>query len=298
MNEPVSLRSVVVGACGFVGSHLCEVLAQAGHTLLAFDDANRVAEGLVDSFPEVVRGLGTSPESWPLEWRGALSGASFLFVVEGPQVQVEAALAAAGSVQRVVLISAAEVYGEPQSEPFSEEAAPAPQGGRARELLDLERAVRASELPHVILRPTGVYGPRGARGLWEARRRVGVTGPSSAQRVGLVHARDLARAALHVAARADLAPATTYNVGDDAGLRAAEAARLVSRIAGRPHLSLRWPALPRRWLRFARPRKSLAIGAPRVSSARLAETGFALEYPHPGPGLRETLAWYKQECWL
>ena len=35
-------RSAVLGACGFLGSHLCEVLVAAGHELLALDEPARV----------------------------------------------------------------------------------------------------------------------------------------------------------------------------------------------------------------------------------------------------------------
>mgnify|MGYP003673826100 CR=1 FL=1 len=298
-------RSAVLGACAFLGTHLVEVLTQAGHEVVTFDASNRVAGGLPDAFPEVLRGLGAAPEPWPLDWGGALTGVHFLFVVEGPRVQVEAALAKVdlSSFERAVLISGAEVYGEPGQEPFSEESAAAPSGGRARELLELEASLRSSELPHVVLRPTGTYGPRGLRGLREARQRVGLSWSGEA-RLGLVHARDVARAALHLAARAESAQATTYNLGDSVGLRQADAARLVTRLVGRPHLSLPWSRLPARWARLLRRRRSpdqapaISWGAPRVASGRLAQTGFALEFPHPAAGLRETLAWFKQEGWL
>lgn len=304
-HSPPPRRSAVLGACSFLGTHVVEVLTQAGHEVGAFDASNRVAGGLADAFPEVLRGLGAGAQPWPLDWAGALSGASFLFVVEGPRVQVEAALANVdlASFERAVLISGAEVYGEPGREPFSEESGVSPSGGRARELLDLEASLRSSELPHVVLRPTGTYGPRGRRGLREARRRIGISGPGGDARLGLVHARDVARAALHLAARAESAQATTYNVGDAVGLRSAEATRLVTRLAGRPHLSLPWPKLPQRWPRALLPQReetapALGSGAPCVTSERLAETGFGLEFPHPAAGLRETLAWFKQEGWL
>lgn len=296
-----SPRSAVLGACGFLGTHLVEVLTEAGHELVALDASSQIAGGLPDAFPEVLRGLGAPAQPWPLDWSGALSGVRFLFVVSGPRVQLEAALAGVDltSFQRAVLISGAEVYGEPAREPFSEDSSATPSGGRARELLELEASLRSSELPHVVLRPTGIYGPRGQRGLHEARRRLGFSGPGARTRLGLVHARDVARAALHLAARAEAAQATTYNVGDAVGLRRADATRLVTRLAGRPHLSLPWPRLPGRWPRLARRHAAgLDSGAPRVTSGRLAETGFVLEYPHPAAGLRETVAWFKQEGWL
>jgi len=305
--SPRPRRSVVLGACAFLGTHVVEVLTQAGHEVGTYDASSRVAGGLADAFPEVLRGLGAAPEPWPLDWGGSLTGVHFLFVVEGPRVQVEAALANVdlSSFERVVLISGAEVYGEPGQEPFCEESAPAPNGSRARDLLDLEASLRNSELPHVVLRPTGTYGPRGQRGLREARRRVGISWAGGEARLGLVHGRDVARAALHLAARAESAQATTYNLGDPVGLRHADATRLVTRLAGRPHLSLPLPQPPTRWPRALRRRRRqdaappmLSWGAPRVTSGRLAQTGFALEFPHPATGLRETMAWFKQEGWL
>jgi nucleoside-diphosphate-sugar epimerase len=305
-DSPRTRRSAVLGACSFLGTHVVEVLTQAGHEVGAYDASSHVAGGLPDAFPEVLRGLGVAPQPWPLDWGGALGGAHFLFVVGGPRVQVEAALANVdlASFERAVLISSAEVYGEPGQEPFSEESSVAPGGGRARAFLDLEASLRGSELSHVVLRPTGTYGPRGRRGLREARRRVGISGPGSEARLGLVHARDVARAALHLAARAESAQATTYNLGDAVGLRQVDATRLVTRLAGHPHVALPWPKLPVSWPRVLRRRRdaggalALSGGAPRVTCRRLAETGFDLEYPHPAAGLRETLAWFKQEGWL
>jgi UDP-glucose 4-epimerase len=302
-------KSLVLGACGFVGSHLCEVLAQAGHDLIAFDAPSHVESDSRRAFPSIVRGLGVQPREWgpSTEWAHELSEADFVFLAEedpgaGPMKEV-LAMAGASDVRKVVLLSDALVYGERCPTNHSEEVLPDPTSPRARRLLAAEEVLRAAELCFAILRPAGLYGPRGQRGLREAARPLQVWTEGGDGPAPFLHVRDLARAALHVA----VSPQATdpvYNVGDASRLSAGEAARLLARLTGHGFLKISVPrplyAVQRRVDRFLGRWRPQRLGAPRARCdvERLQSTGFRLEYPDATHGLRDTVAWYKQEGWL
>ena len=310
-------RSAVLGACGFLGSHLCEVLVAAGHELLALDEPARVRapSASQESFPSVVRGLGVEPlavEAAP-NWRTLLEGVDLLFLSEPERLsRLESILTdLVGLPLEVILISDAEVYGP--GAVHSEESLPDPRSRRARTLIEIEETLADVGLPHVILRPAGVYGPRCLRALREARQRVHlhVGDPRPA---AFVHVRDVARAALHVAT-SPRATDRLYNVADESDLDEDDALDLLSDLTGHPLVSVDLPpplarvhararrlggqllaALPRPRGRAGLPR--LDAGRTRCDATRLRKTGFFLEVPDVSEGLRDTLTWFRQEGWL
>lgn len=308
-------RSAVLGACGFLGSHLCEVLVAAGHELLALDEPARVHAASRESFPSVIRGLGVEPlgvES-STNWRACLESVELVFLCEPErQPHLEPILNdVVGLPLKVVLISDAEVYGP--GAVHSEESLPDPRSRRARALIEIEETLADVGLPHVILRPAGVYGPRCLRTLREARQRVHlhVGDPRPA---AFVHVRDVARAALHVAT-SPRATDRIYNVADESDLDDEEALDLLSDLTGHPLVSLDLPgplanaqvrarrlggqllaALPLPRARRGLPR--LDVGRTRCDATRLRKTGFFLEVPNVNEGLSDTLTWFRQEGWL
>ncbi|HBP17836.1 MAG TPA: hypothetical protein DEA08_08585 [Planctomycetes bacterium] len=310
-------RSAVLGACGFLGSHLCEVLVAAGHELLALDEPSRLdasAESR-ESFPGVIRGLGVQPLAAEpaTNWRACFEDCELVFLCQPErQRDLDPILSdLSGLPLKVVLISDAEVYGP--GAVHSEESLPDPRSRRARALIEIEETLADLDLPHVILRPAGVYGPRCLRTLREARQRVHlhVGDPRPA---AFVHVRDVARAALHVAT-SPRATDRIYNVADESDLDDADALDLLSDLTGHPLVSVDLPgplasahararrlshqllaALPRPRSRAGLPR--LDVGRTRCDATRLRKTGFFLEVPDVSEGLRDTLTWFRQEGWL
>jgi len=367
--EQTAPRSLVTGASGFLGTHLCEVLVQAGHEVVATAQPDDAGEDEPERavFPSVVRGLGIPLA--PIDLAGPGAAAALKRLLEGPEGSVAFVFhlgtlddpgasfeelrvanvigtqhllqaASDAEVQRVVFVSGAGVYGEPQGDEGTavvrEDAAPAPGSDLLRTLVAAEQLVLTSPGDHVVLRPGGVYGPRDpglAAGRWElpltrlARWPLAAVPRNSGGHVPLVHARDVARAALHLAVRPDAAGGI-YNVGDDSQLSAREVVRLVSALCGNAFVDL--PALPQAPVRAAlRTVGAAARHLPRLSrllllqdspapgafvgqtamlgalgrdvsldTQRLKATGFELEYPEAPRGIRETIGWYKQEGWL
>lgn len=163
---------------------------------------------------------------------------------ETAQVRADAEAAAAyaagraaleGGARRFVLISTTSVYGRPRNLPCQEGDLKAPRTPAERARWRAEQAAWLAfrqGAPLTVLRPTLVYGPHLRSGAIRAlslitllnhgRRRIPILrrGPVT----HLVHVRDLARAAVHVAEHPDDAAVLgrAFNVGDDAPLPLAE----------------------------------------------------------------------------
>lgn len=255
-------RSLVTGACGFVGSHMCEVLVQAGHDLLATDQpaACREDDPKRGWFPSVPRGVGATLE--PLvptrdTLLRLLDGVDYVFHTgdDGAAASLLAAAAEAG-VRRLVQVSQA------------------------------ASATESAGLEYAIVRPVGMYGPREVGGalIAAARRRLHAAPRNLPARRSFVHVRDVCRAALHLAVTPQ-AVSGVYDVRDESELSGRDYLRLVACLTGNAFFDLPLPSLG-------------AQAEPVGDTARLKGTGFELEYPSADRGIRDTLTWYKQEGWL
>jgi nucleoside-diphosphate-sugar epimerase len=252
---------------------MCEILTQAGHEVIGTDLPERCGEDdrRAGRFPSVVRGVGAELVPADLRRPGALErllrGVDFVFHLaqgDGVAKRVVAAAATQGDARRVVLRA----------------------GGSTRPRLDC-----------TLIRPVGLYGPRAP---WTsdlpaaARRRVLLAPRNYDTPRPFVHARDVCRAALHLALRPDAAGGS-YVVTDDSRLSRRGALRLVSKLMGSAYMDL--PAFPlaarpvSRFLsRLFRTRLH-----PGEGNDKLKETGFRFDYPDAERGIRDTLVWFKQE---
>lgn len=174
-------RSLVTGAAGFIGSHVCDALLAKGHEVVALDDLSggyrenvpagaRFVQGSIEDAALVERlfaehgftyvyhlaayaAEGLSPFIRAFNYRNNLVGSVVL---------VNAAVNA-GTVRCFVFTSSLAVYGAGQV-PMSEAMVPRPEDpyGIAKYAveLDLEQAHRQFGLDYVIFRPHNVYGER------------------------------------------------------------------------------------------------------------------------------------------
>ncbi len=342
----------VFGACTPLGTHVCEALTEVGHEVVAFDAAEAClqddpARGVL---PSVVRGLGLEPAPVdPIHGppRDVLEGVQWVIQagllhgpleVEGDPARQEA-IAVRGTdtllrtcreagVARVVLITSGEAYAPAEGAAAREDDTPlVPDEPLERHLSAAEQVALTCEAPQaLVLRAGAVYGPRqaaswGAVLLTLARQPVLAWPRNVLGRVALVHARDVARAAVHLASLPEVHQ-RVFNVAGEPTLTARDALRLIALYSGNAFLDL--PPVPRRTARRLlggaaaaqrtldewlpprlRPQRALPRGLLRdlerdlvLDTTRLAATGFALEVPEARRGLRDTLSWYKQEGWL
>jgi dTDP-glucose 4,6-dehydratase len=180
-------RALVTGAGGFIGSHLCESLVQAGARVRAFVRYNgRGDDGMLVQLPldvrnelEVVRGDLRDQSAV----RGAIHGADVVFhlgaliaipysyqhpeeVVAtnvGGTLNVLMAARDAGSA-RVVHTSTSEVYGTARSVPMNESHPLQGQSPYSASKIAADKIVESFccsfDVPAVTVRPFNTYGPR------------------------------------------------------------------------------------------------------------------------------------------
>lgn len=286
---------LVTGATGFIGSHLVEVLAEAGHEVIAADLPSALAAAPEDKarWPEVCRAAGARLVPLDLTDPGsvkqAVAGADVVFHVAAVfdylapesllrKVNVEGtrhlfeALVAAGSCRRVVNWGAGGIYGAPvRSEgPFREDSPKRPSNAYLVSKCDQERlahSFRDHGIEVTSVRTTSPYGPRAVYGSGQllmglAERPVAFRNLTG--NIPFVHVRDLCRAALHLSEHR-AADGEAYNVTDEGRIDAVRLARLVADEMGTKATVL--PPVP-----LGMMRKALS-GAARLSTARARRTG-------------------------
>ena len=169
------MLALVTGGQGFVGSHLCERLAAAGHRVRVLARATSDLSPLEGLGVEVVRGdLGAEGDlrgavggvDWVFHVAGALMGLreEDLFRVnrDGTRRLCDACLAHAPRLTRFVFVSSLAAVGPSPggAVPIMEDAPARPVTWYGRSKLEAESVVRSSGLPSLILRPPVVFGPR------------------------------------------------------------------------------------------------------------------------------------------
>ena len=188
-------KVLVTGGAGFIGSHVCAALAAAGAEVIAVDplrtysfsftpqhwhginyrrdtllrDANVVVAStenrdemrrvMLDTRPDAILHLGALPLATVAR---VSADHAFESILRGTFNLVELALEV-GTVQKFVYVSSSMVYGDFTQEPMPETERTAPKdpyGGMklAGEVI-VQTFSRGHGLPHVIVRPSAVYGP-------------------------------------------------------------------------------------------------------------------------------------------
>jgi UDP-glucose 4-epimerase len=173
---------LVTGGCGFIGSHLADALAEAGHTIRILDDLSTgKRENAPDGADVVVGDVGDietvrgamrgmdgcfhlaaiasvvrSNEDWPGTHRANLTGAVNVFEC--------ARNAGAGAPLPVVYISSAAIYGDNQDIPLAEDARPRPLTAYGADKLGCELHARVAHEVHKVpttgFRFFNIFGPR------------------------------------------------------------------------------------------------------------------------------------------
>ena len=321
------MRAAVTGATGFVGRRLVEALVREGAQVacLARSRARartlpaecRIVEG--DLFDRAALTSLSSDAEVVFHCAGlvmARNDAEFLRVNRDGTESLARAAREAG-VSRVVFVSSLAATGPATSEAaVDERSQPRPVTPYGWSKLAAEAALRAVDIPSVILRPAAVYGPGDQAFLRIFRMaRLGcapVLGDGR-QIVSLIHVDDLARALVAVAA----APNTAGRLYHAASPETPSQRELVLAIGGALGRTVRVVAVPApvaRTVLFITGTVAALFGrATQLSSNRAGEflapawtcSSAALEHDtgwRPeialGDGLRATAQWYRQAGWL
>ncbi len=227
------MNVLVTGASGFLGSHIAEQLAGAGHHVRALVRATsdvdflqtlpglEFATGSVDdpaTLPEAVAGVDGVVHAAGLV--KARSPAEFERCnVAGTENVLAAVRAHAPAIERFVLVSsAAATAPSADGAPVANGVEPRPVTDYGRSKLAAERVARAhaAHLPLTILRPPMVYGPRDREAfqffLAAARRVLPFLGDPEGK-LSVIYGPDCARACI-LALTADVPSGSAYFVTD------------------------------------------------------------------------------------
>jgi len=268
------MKLLVTGAAGFIGSHLAEALARAGHRVLGLDAFTNFydlalkeenARAATAAGAEIVRlDLATD------DLREALRGVEAVFhLAAQPGLSSQtsfddyvknnvtatgrllAAAESAGSVQRFLHVSTSSVYGAEAT--GDETTLPAPTSVYGVTKLAAEQLVlsrhREGALQACALRIFSVYGPRERPDKFYPRlirailedREIPVYEGSEAHRRSFTFIADIVRGTLAAFERWDAARGEILNIGSDVESTTGEGLALVERILGKPAKIARLP---------------------------------------------------------
>jgi UDP-glucose 4-epimerase len=174
-------RYLVTGGCGFIGSHLCEALIEAGAGVRILDDLSSGSPDNVPRDAEILRGSVADPDAVAAAMKG-MDGCFHLAAIasversardwfgahrtnlSGTIVVLDAARRARGRPIPVVYASSAAVYGDCNSLPLREKVAASPRSAYGADKLGCELHARVAcevyGVPTTGFRLFNVYGPR------------------------------------------------------------------------------------------------------------------------------------------
>ena len=152
------MRLVVTGAAGMLGHRVVEVARERGHEVTGTDiddldllDAPAVAQRFATWAPEAVIHCAAFTDVDGAEEREELA----------TRVNAEAPANVVAAVPYVVAVSTDYVFAGDATEPYLEDAEPAPRTAYGRSKLAGEHAVRAAGGQHAICRTAWLYGAGG-----------------------------------------------------------------------------------------------------------------------------------------
>jgi len=327
------MRVLITGANGFVGSHILDVLREAGAGVRIILRRTSNTRFIQDHLPHVQVHYASLDD--PAALQEAMrdtdcvvhcAGKTKVLRLEeyyeanqrGTRSVVDAANQHRGSLRHLIHISSRAVSGpSAPGNPSREDAPPAPisEYGKSKQLGELE-VTGGCQVPYTILRPSAVYGPRDADFLHAfraVRMRLMPLFDGGRQEINLVYARDVAGAVLRVMGD----PRAFGNIYNVASPRRSTTREFLEEIARQMHVRpvpVHLPSAALYPVCLAQEIASRLTGRPGIlSRQRFCELraagwacsverirhdfGFVADTPL-SEGVRQTTAWYERHGWL
>lgn len=349
----MSSLCLVTGACGFIGTHMVELLHEAGYRIRATDLASAYHhdDRVAGRFPSVLKNLGVEFVPANITIKESLGpvvkGVEYVFHIAGIfnysapwsllyGVNVQGTrnlleqLTATTDLKKIVVWGAGGVYRLPRGPedlPFRETSPIDPGSNYLKTKWQEEELVAQfcgeRRLRWSSVRGTTVYGPRAVYGggqmfLDVLKMKRALVPRNFTFKIPTVHVRDFCRAALFLAEHPET-DGESYNVNDDSQTAMTDFFRMVAEAAGRPFTPL--PPVPVRlfksylllWATLGRWRHKIFGGKPPkfekdslqyfgkdfvYSNEKLKKAGFQFQYPDFRIGLKEAVAWYRENHWV
>ncbi len=174
------MKILITGATGFIGSFICEEAVNRGFETYAAirktsslkyisDERIKKIELNLSSKDQLVEALKEHEFDYVVHAAGATKCLNkddfFRINTEGTKNFIQAVRETQPQLKRFVFISSLSIFGAIKEnqpyEPITEHDTPQPNTAYGQSKLKAEQYLRSQEgFPYVILRPTGVYGPR------------------------------------------------------------------------------------------------------------------------------------------
>lgn len=248
----MTMRVLLTGATGFLGSHIAEQLVARGDTVRAFVRKSSKVDALKSLGAEIAYGVlehGKGIEEALSDVDAVIHCAGVVKALEaqtyhevnagGTQHIVDAIRKTNTKLKRFVLISSLEAFGPSRDGGHipveSEPCNPPTHYGRSKVAAERVALAIKDEVPVTILRPTGIYGPRDTEMYQFYQAAAKGVMPLIAPRDGtftVVYGPDCAAAALK-ALDVEHASGSIYFVSDGQIYTWAEGERIFRRIFGR-----------------------------------------------------------------
>jgi nucleoside-diphosphate-sugar epimerase len=322
-----TMKALLTGPTGFIGSHLAEELLKKGYKVTCLVRKTSSLQWLENL--DVTLHLGDCRDRDSLG--DAVKGVDYVFHlagltkapkeedffevnVKGTENLLEAVVAGNPSVKRFIYVSSLAAVGPcKEGAPLTEDTEPRPVSSYGRSKLEAEHAVmkRSSSIPATIIRPPAVYGPRD-RDFYLLYRMLnkGIFPYWGESYYSLVYIEDLVRGIIS-AAESKEAEGETFFLADTASYSNIEIARVIADSLGKRPVRL---PLPKGFIRAVAGMGKLfgannciinvdkvrELGYPRwVCDPAKAnrELGFSSQISID-KGLKWTTNWYKIHRWL
>ncbi len=287
------MAQVVIAGCGYVGNSLARMLMSEGHEVFGIRrDVTALADGVRPIAGNVAQPSELGPAPRRVEYAvyavGADRGDERAYrraYLDGLAGFLQWLLDEGQRPKRIVMISSTSVYGQRRGEPIDESSPTHPTHFRGETLLASEGLAAASDIPSVVVRLGGIYGP-GRTSLIDRAREGALRLRAAPHFTNRIHRDDAAGLIRHLLFHPN--PESLYLGVDD---RSAEEAELFTWLAKEVGASA--PAAPLEDNESAAsassPPSRRAVGSKRCSNERARKSGYRFAYPTYREGYGELI---------